>query len=311
MLNSTTKDNLDKVALLNKVAPLFPRGELPDCTESLYDDAFLKWERDIYEQAILPYWVSLAPAYKATLAIPFGQDTSALMVEIEHWPADFHAQQADLYKLMHVSQLRESWRNLCQWTDKQSYPYSDDQRAQLLKLEHDFSNGNRTIKEIPLYQGFIRASCQQLICMPTSTWEAMMNDGCYEPGNVDTDTVERLATRVAQVFNTPPLAPLSLMTDSPSWLDPVVWASGQRQLTAAINQHGMRDRLEDEYGHLRESTSNHLFPEWRFDGFYGRLRVVLENGDEWTSIVLAPRHFVRRLMFYPEWHVRAAIKEGM
>jgi hypothetical protein len=118
----------------------------------------------------------------------------------------------------------------------------------------------------------------------------------YDPAKIDPATVERLATRIAQMFNAPPVVPLNLLQETPSWREAIVWRTSQRGLTACIDLHGMRDWVA-EYSE-RESDSPLPFPEWRFDGFCGQIQVLLEDGTPWYVTLLAPAHFVRRLVLY-------------
>ena len=305
-LNSveSASSHADKTVLLAQLAHLFPHLDDMDDKLPKADDfsELIRLERAFYESHMLPYWQRLTPAYQQALSLPFGDDTTPLETHIEDWPESFDAQQKTLYQLFCTSKLRQSWRNYCQWTQTQPFPYTDSQRSVLAELERELEAGNAPIKEIPLYQWILRVSCQQVICMPVSAWESMHNhEGRYEPSQIDTATVERLATRIAQVFNAPPLVPLDFLQETPSWSEAIVWNNGQRLLTCRINSHGMHDRLEDEYGRRQENADKLAFPEWRFEGFCGQIRVTLEDGVPWSVAVLAPSHFIRHMMTYEKW----------
>ena len=243
----------------------------------------------------LPYWQQLAPAYVAALSEPHADDPGRFEVVVEDWPETFEAQQTSLYQLLESSKLRQAWRSQAVWQIAQRTYMTDGQRQVLAELEREHREGSTPLTEIPLYHGFIRASCQQLICLPLADWAAMYSDNArYEPGKVDKTVVSRLAHRVARLFNAPPQSPEQL-AQVPSQHGHIVWNSSLGGLTSAIDCHGMRDRLFDDYGRPIEHDPEQV-PGWRFDGFCGQLRVTLEDGSPWYVTVLAPAHFVGNLM---------------
>lgn len=305
--------SLAKVALLTQMQSLFPVGGQLSSMPERWDDAatVTRWDHQQHEMCMLPYWKGLACAYQQALAVSMGSDSKVLATQIEDWPESFAAQQKSLYELLETSKLRLAWRSYCAWNAVQKTPFTDGQQKVLAELEREEVEGSCPIVEIPLYHGCTRDSCQQLICMPVAAWHNMYSrEGRYEPNQIDRMTVERLATRVAQVFNTPPLAPVELLKHSPSWSDAVMWPTSQRGLTCPINSHGMTDRVSDEYGRPKNASAPMLFPEWRYRGFGGQIRVTLEDGTPWYVTVLAPAHFVRRLMIYATGFERAATTDA-
>ena len=162
--------------------------------------------------------------------------------------------------------------------------------------------------EIPLYQGYIRSSAHQLVCLPEAQWLALSAQSPvpYAPESIDRATVLRIAHRIARVFNAPPMAAAGASAQGvvPAFEQvlaglqcmPTVWSCHPATLTrAGASCHGMDDRLENEYGQAKNTEQpNHM----RFSGFSGVLRLQLENNEVWRVALLAPSHFVRRLMFY-------------
>lgn len=243
----------------------------------------------------LPYWQQLSPAYVAALAGPHTDDPFLLEVSVEDWPETFEAQQTSLYQLLEISKLRQAWRSQANWQIKQRPYMTDGQRFVLTELEREHREGSTPLAEIPLYDGFIRNSGQQLICLPLAEWSAMYSDSAsYEPGKVDKTVVSRLAHRIARVFNAPPQSPEQL-AQVPSQHGNIVWNCSLCGLTGSIDSHGMSDRLFDDYGRPIERDPE-MVPTWRFDGFCGQLRVTLEDGSQWYVTVLAPAHFIGNLM---------------
>lgn len=82
----------------------------------------------------------------------------------------------------------------------------------------------------------------------------------------------------------------------------IVWSTSPGNLTGSIDNHGMTDRLLDDYGRPRPANyhGEGNTPTWRFDDFFGQLRVTLENGEDWYVTVQAPSHFVGALLRLPE-----------
>lgn len=311
MKNSWTTEQ--KVALLRSIAPLFPdvsdtearlqaiQAELPERED---------WQHRgfrVAEEISLPLWKALAPAYAATLAAPLGQDSAHLATSIEHWPATVAEQQVALQQLLEGSQLRQGWRDYARWFGD-VYSHTND-TAQKEVAEKTCRVSYAPLREVPLYMRSMRVSCQQLVCLPLAQWKAMQEPGeGYQPAQVDQATVERLATRVAQVFNAPPLVDMEILQDGFSWDDPVVWTTSSATLTVPMSGHGMRDRWEDGWrGDCRPLPADAIAPHWRYEGFMGQIQVRLENGEEWVVTVLAPLHFVTRIALYVEWFRREAL----
>ena len=298
--------NAELAALVQRLAPVFPRpGAAPRLNLQIEED----WtereaqRRQWMETFCLPYWQRLAPAYAAALAEPWGQDSGRLKVVVEDWPEDFDSQQQALTQLLVTSKLCQSWRSLTQWQLAQRTLYTDGMRRVSAALEQEHRECSRPLAEIPLYWGFIRASCHQLICLPVAQHHALHNDSaCYDPAAVDEATASRLAHRVARLFNAPPTLPSSEWAQTPSRNGSIIWATSPGNLTGSIDSHGMTDRLLDDYGrpHPTNYHGEGNTPTWRFDGFCGQLRVTLESGEDWYVTVLAPSHFVGWLLRLPE-----------
>lgn len=300
----STTHTLAKEALLTQMKPFFPNLGLPGWPER-WDSlaAFDHWQHEQYVNFMLPYWKLMAGAYQETLALPFGNDHGILETHVENWPSSVESQQENLYQCLHVSKLRTAWRGYKQREAAQPRLYAVIQCEELAELKRQISDAAKPLREIPLYQALSdqRISCQQVICMPVSTWKSMFCNGArYQPELIDRASVYRLATRIAQVFNAPPLVPLHLLHNLSGWAEATVWNASERILTCQNSNHGMKDRLEDEDGRRREGIDKLEFPEWRYEGFFGQIRVTLEDGMPWYVTVLAPMHFVRQLMMYAQ-----------
>ena len=115
------------------------------------------------------------------------------------------------------------------------------------------------IVEIPLYQGYIRSSAHQLVCLPEAQWLALpaQNPVPYAPESIDRVTMLRIAHRIARVFNGPPIAAAGASAQGAvlaleqvlARLEcmPTVWSCYPATLTrAGASCHGMVDRLENE-----------------------------------------------------------------
>ena len=77
------------------------------------------------------------------------------------------------------------------------------------------------------------------------------------------------------------------------------------QLIGHINSHGMHDLCEHGWqGQFKPLPADAVHPEWRYEGFYGLLRVTPEDGADWLVAVLAPLHFVCRLAYSVAWYRR-------
>ena len=69
----------------------------------------------------------------------------------------------------------------------------------------------------------------------------------------------------------------------------MVWNTLSGQLIGHINSHGMHDLCEHGWqGQFKPLPAYAVHPEWRYEGFYGLLRVTLEDGADWLVAVLAP-----------------------
>lgn len=254
--------------------PLFPHFTPPASAEANTGNS------------LLDYWRQLAPVYVAALREPDAEGEAPSSVSIEDWPTDISGQQAALTALLTDSKLcapwREQQRGYARWTKLGT----EDGAERDDRLEQAHVTGSRPLAEIPVYEDWIRCSCQQLVCLPESQWQALFDaDAHYDPAEVCADTVNRLATRIARAFNFPPQAPSDVCFRAAD--SPVVWDTSLRGLTCRIDNHGMGDRLAHAL-HGDTSTGD----EPRYSGFYGRLRVTLPDGDIWTVVVLGPRHFV-------------------
>ena len=299
--------NVELAELVQRLAPVFPYPSAAPRQDFRIEEDWAKREaqrRRWMETVCLPYWQRLAPAYAAALAERWGQDSGRLQVVVEDWPEDFDSQQQALTQLLVTSKLCQSWRNLAQWQLAQRTLYTDGMNRVGDALQQEHRECARPLAEIPLYWGFIRATCQQLICLPVAHHQAMHNNNArYDPATVDETTASRLAHRVARLFNAPPTLPPDEWAKAPSRDGSIVWATSPGSLTSdGPSNHGMTDRLHDDYGRPRP-TNYHgegNTPTWRFDGFCGQLRVTLENGEDWYVTVLAPSHFVGWLLRLPE-----------
>ena len=178
---------------------------------------------------------------------------------------------------------------------------------------------------MPLYLSSIRASCQQLVCLPVDQWQVLHTHSAhantdadadadadqttaqvYRPHTVHTPTVDRLAQRLALVFNAPPCVDVALLQENPGWQEPVIWDTDAGTLTNPNSCHGMRDRWEHGWqGEVVPLPDDAVRPEWRYEGFYGQLRVTLEDSTPWLVTVLAPLHFVRHLVKSAQWYGQA------
>lgn len=249
--------------------------------ELAHDEKFdwASWEqhrRQSMEMVLLPFWQGMGSVYAAILADNEGDASvgMTLAATIEDWPKSFVAQQHTLVELMNKSKLRQALLGLAPW-----------QKAD--------ADSARPMREIPLYWHGVRASCQQVICMPVRQWDAMFTEtACYAPSSVDEDIVEMLATRIARALNVP-LQTGENLNAAPN--PPVVWMTSPFNLLRSIDSHGMTDRMFDEYLRPIEHESDRI-PGWRFDGFCGQLRVLGIADEPWYVTVLAPAHFVGTLM---------------
>ena len=307
----TTAPSLDKTAFLQAMAPLFPDvSGMEARLRELENDPPTEenWQVkhfQVAETIYAPLWQALAPAYVAALAHPFGSDQGTLGAARVDWPDTIEQQQQRLEDLLAKSQMGQAWRDYAATFAGNSQVNADHSQRENAELL--FEQSKAPMREIPLYQGMMRVSCQQVICMPVATWQSMFDPSkVYEPQTIDRNTVDRLATRVARVFNTPPMVDLSLLRDSTSWDDPVVWSANASTLTNPTNSHGMRDRWKTEswLEEIRKPPEDIVAPHWRYEGFCGQILVTLESGEDWYVTILAPMHFVRRLAYYGEWFRR-------
>ena len=261
----------------------------------------------VAEEIYLPLWKALAPVYAATLAAPLGQDSAHLATSIEHWPATVADQQVALQQLLEGSQLRQGWRDYARWFGDVYLHINDTSQKEA--AEKACRASYAPLREVPLYMPSMRVSCQQLVCLPLAQWQAMQEPGAgYQPAQVDQATVERLATRVAQVFNAPPLVDMEILQDSFSWSEAVVWKTSSANLTVPMSGHGMRDRWEIGWrGDCQALPDDAVAQHWRYEGFFGQIGVMLESGEKWIVTVLAPLHFMARLANYSERFLRESL----
>lgn len=224
----------------------------------------------------LAYWLQLAPVYLAALNAPCDECTLRVTASIEFWPQTEAEHQVTLANLLGTSQLRAAW-----YAQNTSRP---DTAAQSEALETAHRECSRPLAEIPLYSGMFRCACQLLVCLPLEQWQALDNPhGTYQPGLVDTAMVNALATRIAYAFNAPPQDPDLARYRFDFDGDPVVWRPSLCNLTNPMNGHGMG---VTETGQYR--------------GYYGCLRIIIGQGEEWRMAVLAPNHFIDRLIWLSE-----------
>lgn len=302
----------EKVALLSTLAPLFPDVCETDAQLRAIEAAYphqhqwLQRHFSAMQRIYLPLWRSLGPAYVASLSQSIGGDPVPLVAQVEIWPETWTGHQEALHQLLEESRLREGWRNYTHLV-KLEHSHTDG-RQQLGKAEQELRQSSAPLREIPLYQSFMRTSCQQIVVLPVDQWRVMQTHDLeankqYRPQDVNAAVVDRLAYRVAQVFNAPPFVDVALLEDSPGWCAPVVWSTNPGQLTNPINCHGMRDRVES----VEEHDAVPMLPvhegrEWRYEGFFGLLRVTTEDEADWMVAVLAPMHFVRSLAHSVHWY---------
>lgn len=305
---NAASERTDKAAFLRAMAPLFP--DLQEAAVRLHalehaspgnDDWEVMFARQFEagEHILLPLWKHMGPVYAAALSAPFDGDPGSLMTVVEDWPDTLEAQQKSLHQLLGESKLRQAWRGYCGWISPQRAFYTDGQRRVLAEIEREMRDANAPLREIPLYHAIYRSSCQQLVCMPVAMWNSLYANQPYEPQLIDQHTVDRLSRRVAQVFNAPPVTDESLRTLPPSWREAIVWGQSAEGLTTHINSHGMCDRVEDVEGRpagVPVKPELTTFPQWRYVGFGGQIRVTLESGEDWYVTVLAPLHFLRHLV---------------
>jgi hypothetical protein len=298
----------DKATFLKSMKRLFPdlresaaRLEVLENASPGQDDWNVMWERnfEVGERILLPLWQSLCATYAAVLAAPFGNDPGVLSTVVEDWPDTLEKQQKSLHQLLGESKLRQAWRGYGAWISTQRTFFTDGQRKVSDEIEREMCDANAPLREIPLYHAWLRTSCQQVVCMPVQTWRCLYANSKYEPQHIDQQVVNRLSRRLALVFNTPPVTDEATWRASPSWREAIVWGTSARGLTTPMECHGIRDRMEDVGGlPAGENLGRELtaFPNWRYEGFCGQIRVTLEDGQEWFVTVLAPLHFLRHLV---------------
>jgi hypothetical protein len=76
-------NNAEKVALLEKLAPLFPKGHTLPKHDGQSFETLVSFARDVYKSHMLGYWQELAPAYRQALSEPLDTD-SAYLVPASH-----------------------------------------------------------------------------------------------------------------------------------------------------------------------------------------------------------------------------------
>lgn len=228
----------------------------------------------------LDYWRQLAPVYLAALNERRDGDALAVTAAIDAWPQSAAENQSALTALLTTGKLRQAWR-----AQRSARSAS---RAEWDALEIAHQVGSRPLAEIPLYDGMFRCACQQLVCLPLDQWQALDDPAAaYRPEMVDTAIVTALATRIARAFNAPPQDAERARECCGFHDEPIVWSTCLRALTEGIEAHGM-DATDDG----------------RLQGCYGCLRITLDQGQEWRMAVLAPFHFIDRLVWLGEQAAR-------
>lgn len=244
------------------------------------------------ERIYLPLWQAMGPIYLHALTAPTAEETQIPEVQIVRWPGSIEDHQSALNQLLNASHLRRPWRDFSEHYDADPKNSSD-----LVALEHNLRISAAALREIPIYQGDMRVSCQQMVCMPDSVWQAIHKlDATYLPAPIDCAVVDDLAQRVARIFNVP-IGKSFTELISRELSDTVVWNTSPAGLTSPINSHGIRDRWESEWhcSAKQPEISELVAQHWRYEGFYGELEVVHSSGEPWRVAILAPLHFVRRL----------------
>lgn len=266
------------------------------------------WQKKYFraaEEIYFPLWQALAPVYAAALARSVGADRGKLVTVVADWPSTLELQQQRLNSLLQEGKLRQAWRDYGMTYGEDFLRKNDHSQIKAARLIYE--DCKEPMREVPLYQEMFRTSCQQLVCMPVVNWQSLYEPSkTYDPQMIEPATVDRLATRIAHVFNAPPLVDVSLLRQSMSWNEPIVWDTNASALTKPINSHGMRDRWEADgwLGEIEQPSADIVAPQWRYEGFYGQVRVTLESGEDWYVTILAPMHFVRHLAYYAEWFRR-------
>lgn len=249
------------------------------------------------ERIYLPLWSAMCSIYEKAFAATDSADSILSAVRTMRWPSSVEEHQLALGQLLQESQLRKAWRDYA--TSMVSPTNSPAQQEQ---LEQRVRDSAAPLREIPLYQGVMRISCQQLVCMPESIWQSLHEPNAgYTPAAVDMAIVDSIAQRIARVFNTPWWSS-SGSHESVDEAEAIVWRTNAQGLTAPINSHGIRDRWDSESRGIgvKQSSTKIAFPHWRYEGFYGEFRLGLSHGEPWRVAVLAPLHFVRRLAIYTQ-----------
>jgi hypothetical protein len=234
----------------------------------------------------LDYWRQLAPVYLAAFNEAHAGDGFKVTATVDAWPQTEAEHQAALRALLTTGKLRQAWR-----VQRSSRPAV---REEWEALEAVHREGSRPLAEIPLYSGMIRCACQQLVCLPLEQWRALDDPAVpYRPETVASAIVAALAARIARAFNAPPQDAERARECCGVDGDPIVWSTSLRGFTEPIDGHGMA--VTDD-GPLGE----------HFGGYYGCLRITLGEGEEWRMAVLAPNHFIDRLIWLGEEAARPA-----
>lgn len=228
----------------------------------------------------LDYWRQLVPVYLAALNERREGDALAVTAAIDAWPQSEAKNQRALTALLATGRLRQAWRA------QQSARSASRAEWDAHEIAHQV--GSRPLAEIPLYAGMIRCACQQLVCLPLDQWQALDEPAAaYRPEAVDTAIVAALAARIARAFNAPPQDAEQARECCGFDGEPIVWKTCLRALTEGIDAHGM-DAANDG----------------RFCGYYGSLRITIGQGEAWRMAVLAPFHFIDRLVWLGEQAAR-------
>lgn len=266
-------------------------ADTPEITPASKHQKWETWLRQRYDHHLI-YWRQLAPLY--AMALQDGaaaEDRFVIQAECLDWPDSFDAQQQALLRLLDTSRLRQAWRTYCDWQHTHPDWHTPAQQTQREALDARCHAGNLPLREIPLYRGYIRCSCQQIVCLPEPQWQALFApEDRYDPGNIDGEIVDCLAHRIARVFNEPAPEPGAAFH---GWHE--VWPASARGLTVSRDAHGISDRLFDQYLRPIEHPAD-CMPTWRFDGYYGLLKVTGVGEEPWYLAVLAPGHFLEHLM---------------
>lgn len=268
----------------------FPEFEAPpEWTPQRFAD-WDTWYRGRYDHHLI-YWNQLAPLYVQALQQKSGGDDEFdLQASCTEWPSNRGTQQQVLTQLLDDGPLRRAWRSYIHWQQTQADWHMVAQQDTRDILEARLEASSRPLREIPLYQGDFRLSCQQIVCLPERQWHALIaKESHYDPNNINTQVVDALVRRIARAFNEPVPEPGAVPH---GWHE--VWPANARTLTTSRDAHGMEDRLFDEYLRPIEHAAGQV-PTLRFGGYFGRIILTGIDAEPWIVAVLAPGHFLAHL----------------